>query len=119
ATEQLRHAVQLEIQRRLEQSCPDTQRHLPQAVARKSPSDQGVVVRPDRAVMISNRVVARLGGGARADAPARERTRTQQGPGHATGALRMDDAREQTLARIGSPYPAGTLVPIQRQGVGG
>src|SRR5215472_18566490 len=76
-------------------------------------------MRPDRAVVISHRIVAGFGGGNRADSPARERLRTEQSLGDAHRACRACDASEQTMPRVRCAYPAGPFLSVQCDDVRG
>ena len=71
-----------------------------QPVAREPERDQRVVVRPDRAVVIRHRIVARLAARDGADAPAREELRAEQVVRDLGRALRPRDAGEQHLPGI-------------------
>jgi hypothetical protein len=61
ATEQLRHAVQVEVQASFEHPRPDLQRQIPQAIAGEPLGDQTIAVGPDGAVVVGHRIVARCG----------------------------------------------------------
>jgi hypothetical protein len=61
ATEQLRHAVQVEVQAGFEHPRPALQRQIPQAIAGEPLGDQTIAVGPDGAVVVGHRIVARCG----------------------------------------------------------
>src|SRR2546429_35235 len=77
--EQLGKTVQTDKQRRIEQTGGDFGGFFLAAIARQSQRDHGVVVRPDRAVVIGHGVKARRGSGGRADAPACEQLHAEKG----------------------------------------
>src|SRR5262249_30308363 len=88
------------------------------AIAGKAERDQSVVMRPDRAVVIRHRIVARLAPGNGADAPSREELRGQQHRGDLASMLRPCDAAEQDLPGIGAAHQARRLGAIERKRVG-
>ena len=98
------------------QICSDL---LGQAIARQPMSNQGIVVRPDRTVVITHGIVAAFGGGDGSHAPAGEQCRGQERRGHARGTLGGGDAREQAMSGVGRPHAAGPLIPIEGQGIAG
>ena len=100
---------------------PRTSRSTPrlEAVAREAQRDQRVVVRPDRAVVIGHRVVARLAHGDGADAPAGEDIGAAAARGDAPRAVRPRDAGEQAHGpALEVRTRHGRLVAVERQRVG-
>src|SRR5207237_592051 len=80
--------------------------------------DQRVVVRPDRAVVVAHRVVARLPAGECPDPPAREEIRAQQTRAEETRAPGVRDAAEEEMARVRRDHLARPLVVVERQRIG-
>ena len=112
--------MQVNVQARVEQSREHGQRRVLQAVAREPGRDERVVVRPDRAVVVRHRVVARFAGRERADAPAGEaRSDDSSVRRPAAPRVRPRDAGEQrhgrrstrARARRFSPSSASAYVP--------
>ena len=91
---------------------------LGQPVARQAEGDQSVVMRPDRAVVIGHGIVARLGGGHGADAPAREEVAVHQLVGDAGGAVGSGDAGQQHMPGVRGADTAGLLGAVQGESVG-
>ena len=75
-------------------------------------------MRPDRAVVVGHRVVARLGRGDRPDSPAGEEGGPQELLRDRRGAVFRHNAGKQQLAGVGGPHPARPLSPVERQRVG-
>ena len=117
AAEELGQPAQLELLRRGEESFGNADHVVLEAVARQAESHEGGVVRPDRAVVIRHRVVARLALADRPDAPAREHPVAHHRVGDATGALGRRDAAHQTLPRVRRHDAARPLVAVERQRV--
>ena len=72
-----------------------------EAVARQPGRDEGVVVRPDRAVVVAHRVVGAASPAQRADAPAGEHLAATSARRHLRGVLVVDDAGPQAVAHVG------------------
>src|SRR5947199_338654 len=79
---------------------------------------KGVVVRPDRAVVVRHRVVAQLRSGDGTDAPAGEGLLVEQRASRAQGVLGAGDAREERVARVRGAHEARPLQAVQGQDVG-
>ena len=118
SAEQLRYAMQIEVHGGIEQT-REHPRHLARhAIARHAERDQGVVVRPYAADVVTHWVVARLARANRADSPPGKQLVMEQSPPHFHGAIGRSDSGEETLARVRSAHPARLLVAVQRQSVG-
>src|SRR6185295_3421294 len=117
AAEQLGQAAQIHVARRIEQAFEHLRDRALVAIARKPERDQRVVVRPDRAVVIRHRIVARLAARDRTDAPAREEARAEQSVRDALRAIGPRDAGEQHLARVGCAHAARLLRAVERESV--
>src|SRR6516225_4777224 len=70
AAKQFGQPPQLHVGGRLEQSLEDLEYFRLQAVAGKAQRNYGIVMRPDRTVVIGHRVIPRRGDRGRADPPA-------------------------------------------------
>src|SRR5262249_28417565 len=118
AAEQLRQAMQVEKRAGFVQSPQDAQYALLESVMGQALRDQGVVVRPDRAVVIRHRIVARLARGYGSHPPAGKRLGAKQHLRHARSPFTIDNAGEKALACVRRSDPARLLVAVQGQGVG-
>src|SRR5664280_3329658 len=119
AAEKLGHALQREVDARVEERFPQRARLVHEAVPREPPRDERVVVRPDGPVVIGQRAVATLRSRDRPEAPAGERLGRKEGPGEAAGVLRACDAREEALAGAGSAHATEVLAAVERHAVRG
>ena len=90
-----------------------------QPIARETMGNQGVVVRPDGAIVVRHGIVARFAVRDRANSPTGERRIADQRVGGAPRPLVADDPGHEAVSRIGGAYSAGPLVAVQRQGIGG
>ena len=99
AAKQFRQAALVLAACRREHSFEHDGRLLAQPIAREAERDDGVVVRPYRAVVIRHRIVARLAARQRADAPAAEAVAVEQRAGDAPRAVGRRDAGEQARGR--------------------
>src|SRR6202048_3714933 len=77
--------------------------------------NQRIVVRPNRAVVIGHRIIARLARGNGADAPAGEEFCSCHGLAHLAGAFGRRNAGKQHLAGIGAAHPALLFVAVERE----
>src|SRR6185437_16234836 len=118
AAEQFGKALEIEVGRGFEQALEEARGLAPETVARETRGNQGIVVRPDRAVVVAHRIVSRLGRGDGAYAPSGKRRAVHQCPDHRGGALAIGKAGEQDMAGIRAPYPAGFLVAVEGEHVG-
>ena len=119
AAEQLRHAVEIEEPAGIEAAPPGSSpTGSLEAVAGEARGDQGVVVRPDRAVVVRHRVVARLAGVDRPDAPARKQASSSSESATRAARSGRGDAGEQALSGVGRANRAGALAAVERQRVG-
>ena len=103
---------------RIEQALEDAGRFGLEAIAREAKADQRIVVRPDRAVVVRHRVIARLALRDRADAPAAERLAAHQRVGGTARPLRIRNAREERMAGVRGANAAGPLGAIERERIG-
>ncbi len=87
------------------------------ARARQAERRDGVVVRPDRSVVVGHRVVARLAGGEGPDAPPGEHRVAHELLGHPPRAGWRHDPRPQAVAGVGGPHPADALRAVERDAV--
>src|SRR3954469_15571639 len=83
------------------------------AVARQPEPDQGIVMRPDRAVVVRGRIEALLARADGAQPPAREELRTEEAFGDARCAFRARDAGEKKLPGVGRAHGAPSLGAIE------
>ena len=89
------------------------------AVARHARGDQRVVVRPDRAVVIRHRVVARLPARPPCGCPSRRRSRARcSAAAIACRVLGRGDAGPQRMAGVGGGTRHGCLCAVERDRVG-
>src|SRR6185437_5482677 len=88
-----------------------------ETVPREADRNHRVVVRPDRAVMIRQRVIPRLALGKCSDTPTAETIPTHEVAGHAARPLRRYYAREQRMPRIRGTHPTGPFLTIERQDI--
>ena len=112
--EQLGQAQVREPLRRFDQPAGQQVRAIGRAARLQTGGDQCVVMRPDRARVVADRVVADLARRERADPPAREHVRGEQALGHDRGSRVRDDAGPQRLARIRGDARDRTLVAVER-----
>src|SRR6478609_12047151 len=115
--EQFGQSPQIHIARGVEQTLEQMSHRMLQAVAGEAERDQGIVVRPDRAVGIGHRVVSRLAPRDGADAPPREELLAHEIGSNPARTFRTDDAGEQQLAGIGGSDLARMLGAIEGQRV--
>ncbi|HZT90402.1 MAG TPA: hypothetical protein VFA05_00010 [Gaiellaceae bacterium] len=116
AGEDLRQPV-LELRRGLDRPA-DQQVQLPDAAGvREPPRDQGVVVRPHRAVVVDERVVALLVRGERAHAPPRPEAVAQQHVDDGVAALRRHDAAPEQMAHVRGDGVDRALVAVEAERV--
>ena len=118
AAEQFRGPTQVHIARRVIETRQEPLSFLSQSVSSEAEADQRVVVRPDRAVVVGHRIVARFGRSDRPDAPASEEVRAQQLLSDRRRSFLRDDAGEQQLTGIGRAHSARTLPAIERERIG-
>src|SRR5262245_45972034 len=118
AAEQFRQAPHLHVGRRIEQALEHALDRAIEAAAREPERNQRIVVRPDRAVVVGHRVVARFRAGDGANAPAGEELRPQQPESDLDRPVGPGDAGEQDLAGIGAAHAARLLAAVERQRIG-
>src|SRR3954447_3324912 len=95
----------------------DPVRVVAKACARESQGDDCVVVRPDRADVVADRVVAAIVGRERADAPAREHRVRHELSGDDTRALRRNDPRPEQVPDVGGHGVDPALVSVEADDV--
>ena len=118
AAEELRHAKFRQAAGYVEQTTQDLCGLLPHSVSGKSRRDDGTVVRPDRAIVVGDRIVAAFTDGHRAYAPAAEQVGGHQGPAYAFGSLRRRRPAKKDMTRIRCAHGTLTFAAIQRQRIG-
>jgi hypothetical protein len=91
----------------------DPVRLVAEAVAREAERREGVVVRPDRADVVSDRVVPGVGARHRADAPAREHLVGEKLAGHDPGAVLRHDPRPQEMPHVRGHRVDPLLVTVE------
>src|SRR5262245_16641922 len=89
---------------------------LAKAVAPQTPCDDRVVVRPDRADVVADRIVAALRGRHRPYAPARKQSVAHQMLGAGLGLVIVDDAAPQEMANVGRERIDPSLLAVEPQG---
>ena len=117
AAEELRHAKFRQAAGYVEQTTQNLCGLLPHSVSGKSRRDDGTVVRPDRAVVVGDGIVAALANGNRAHAPAAEQVGGHQGVADTLSSPWRRSSAVKDMARIRCAYGALTLVAIQRKGI--
>src|SRR5262245_3606567 len=116
--EQLGQAPHLHVGRGVEQALEDALDRTPEPVAGQAERNQRIVMRPDRAVVIGHRIVARFGIGDGANAPSGEELRPQQAVGYLDRPIGLGNAGEQDLTGIRAADAAGLLLAVERERVG-
>jgi len=114
AGERLGEAVLEEI-RSFQDPLRDAGRFFPETVLAQAPRDDRVVVGPDGADMVPNRVVRAFALGHGADAPAGEQRVTHQMAGNAPRLVAIDDATPEEMADVRGERVHSALVAIERQ----
>ena len=117
AAEQFGKALLVEIEGRFEQGTEDPGYRILQAVTRKTRRDQGVVMRPDRTVVITYRIVTAFPARERPDAPTGEAIRLQQTRRHRFRVALRGNAGQESMARVGGNDAAWLLVAIERKDI--
>ncbi len=115
--EELRQPVQFHHAAHVEQGEQNFPRQILEAVSCKPARDQGIVMGPDRAVVVRKRVVTSFSGGQGADSPSAEEIGPKQSVCSSFSPLRTCDTRVQAVARVRRAYPAGPFLAVKRQGV--
>src|SRR5512133_4233391 len=116
AGEDLRELV-VEMRRRVEHPPDDPLRLRPARVSGEAPGDQRVVVGPDGAVVVRERVEAAVGCGHRPDAPARPEVRAYEPVDHRVDAIGWDDAAPEQVADVRAERVDLLLVAVEREHV--
>src|SRR6266487_949479 len=111
--------MQIKEKTGIEQTCEDHRCGLLQSVSGESRGDQGVIVRPDRSIVIGHGIVARLAASHRTDAPTGERCFVCERRRYTARVLLCRDTGEKTVPRVRCSHLARLLAPIQRKGVSG
>src|SRR6185437_7744749 len=99
----------------VEQGQQNLTRHLPESITRHAAGNQGIVMGPDRTVVIGERIVASLSVGDSPDSPAVKKIRLQHFAGQAGSGFGRSNAGIEALSGIGSAHAAGLFVSIQGQ----
>ena len=116
--EQLGQPVVGELRGCVEQRAEEAAEVVVEAVLAQAAGEQRVVVRPHRAGVVAERVVARVAGGKRAHPPAREQRIAHQRVAHRAGAFGRDRSGPEQMAGVRREPRAGTLGAVETDGVG-
>src|ERR1043166_1628511 len=111
--------MQIEEKSGIQKACEDHPCRLLQSISSESSSNQRVIMRPDRSIVIRHRVIARFAAGHRADSPPRERRFACERCHYTARVFVSCDTSEQTVACIRATHAASLLVSIQRKRVCG
>jgi hypothetical protein len=103
--------------RRVDEPTGDPLGVLHEPVAHETRCHQGVVVRPDGAVVVAHRVVGSHGRRQRAHAPTGEHLGREQVLGDLRRLVLVDDSGPQAVAHVRGQAVDRTLVAVQAQGV--
>src|ERR1043165_2273632 len=98
---------------RVEKGRQDSKSRLFISVTGQPKRNQRIVVRPDRAVVVGHGIITRLGGCDRSPAPAAEKGVAEQVLLNPGGRIRLGDAGERALRRVGASYPARLFRAVQ------
>src|SRR5512133_293347 len=112
--EDLRQLV-IEMPRRRKHLANDAVRLGPTAGARKTPSDQRVVMGPDRSVVVRERVEATIARRHRPYAPARPEPVSHELVDDRVDALGGDDPAPQQVPDVGAERVDRILLPVERE----
>src|SRR5213075_2171280 len=85
----------------------------------KSRGDEGVIVRPDRTIVIRHRIVARLAASYCPNSPSGKGCFIRQGCRNTPRMFLGSDACKQTMTSIRRSHPARTLAAVQSDGICG
>src|SRR5262249_44839070 len=118
AAEELRQAAEMQVGGGVEERLREREDLAPQAVPHEPETDERIVVRPDRPVVIGRRMEAPLSRPDLADAPAGEELGIEETAGDARRALRRRDAREEHLSGVRGTDAARVLVAVERERIG-
>src|SRR6266487_1442240 len=111
--------MQIKEKTGIEQTCEDHRCGLLQSVSGESRGDQGVIVRPDRSIVIGHGIVSRLAASHRTNAPTGERSFVCERCRYAARVLLCRDTGEKTVPRVRRAHSTRLLAAIQRKGVSG
>src|SRR5690606_11178352 len=118
AAEEFGKTVEVEEEARIQQRGEDAGSLFVEAVSGEPRRDEGVVVRPDRTIVVRHRVVARLAGGHGPNSPARGQGFAGQCRGEPDRPARLHDSGKETVSGIRGPDPAWALVPVEGDRIG-
>src|SRR4029077_16808082 len=111
--------MQIKEETGIEQTCDDHRRGLLQSVSGESRGNQGVIMRPDRSIVIGHGIVSRLAAPHRTNAPTGERCFVCEGSRYTTSVLLCRDTGEKTVPRVRCAHSARSLAAIQCKSVSG
>src|SRR5689334_12488511 len=115
--EDLGQSVVCKILRRFHDRAENATGFLIESVVPEPGGNKRIVVRPDGAEVIPDRVVAWFFSGECTDAPTAKHVLGQQSFDRRAGILRVDNACPQRLSGIGRNCCRSTILRLQRQGV--
>ena len=87
------------------------------AVASEPRSDEGVLERPDRPIVIADRVMPLLRLRQSPNAPGAGHGLRHEDPGHGTGMVLVDQLGPEAVSRVGRDRIHLPMVPVQRHGI--
>src|SRR5205085_5392943 len=114
--EHLRQAEVLELGGRFDHGGEHRGRLVAEAVTLHAGHDEAVVVRPDAAHLVIDRVVGPVVRGERAHAPAAEHVRPQYAPDDGARVAPLDDPRPQRMGAVGGDAAGEAAVTLAAEG---
>src|ERR1700733_82096 len=117
--EQFRKAAKIRPLARVEQAEQDLAGHVFVSVFGEATGDDGIVMRPDGAVVVRKRIVTNLSGSDGADTPTAEGIGTHQRLRDPASAIGATDAGIQAMARVRCSHSTLLFVSVESQRIGG
>ena len=118
AAEELRQSAQIQEHGGVEEAREKPDRRFLEAVTGEPGRDDGVVMRPNRPVVIGHRVVTGLSGCKRPYSPAAVKILSLEAPRQAFRPRPIGDTGPEAMPRVGGEHPARALLTIERKRVG-
>lgn len=115
AAEELRQSAQVQEQGGVEETGEKPDRRLLEAVPGEPGRDDGVVMRPNRSIVVGHRVVADLPGGERPNPPAAMKILPLEAPRQALRPRPIGDTGPEAMPRVGGEHPARALLAVERK----